>query len=68
MMTDYQKFISRGAYFYMFHSIKKVADEIDKNSNERGIILDPILQPTMVPSAVIIKLFTFLYINCSFIN
>ena len=42
----------------MFHSIKKVADEIDKNSNERGVIIDPILGPSVVPPdlAVIIKL------------
>ena len=56
MMTDYQKFISRGAYFYMFHRIKKVADEIDKNSNERGIIIDPILGPSLEEPGVIMKL------------
>ena len=56
MITDQQKFISRGAYFYMFHSIKKVADEIDEKSNERGIIIDPILGPSIRGPAVIIKL------------
>ena len=42
----------------MFHSIKKVGDEIDTNSNERGIIIDPILRPSVIPPdlAVIIKL------------
>ena len=40
----------------MFHSIKKVGEEIDKNSNERGIIIDPILGPSLVPPAVIIDL------------
>ena len=56
MITDQQKFISRGAYFYMFHSIKKVADGIEKNSNERGIIIDPILGPSIREPGVIIEL------------
>ena len=32
------------------------AADRNRNISERGIILDPVLQPTMVPSAVIKKL------------
>ena len=46
----------------MFHSLRR-RDEKKKNSNERGIILDPILQPTMVPSAVIDKSFKSIQYN-----
>ena len=33
--------------------------DTNKNISERGIILDPILQPTTVPSAVIYKLIIY---------
>ena len=37
------------------------AADTNKNISERGIILDPILQPTTVPSAVIHKLIIYKY-------
>ena len=39
------------------------AADTNKNISERGIILDPILQPTMVPSAVIDKSFKSIQYN-----
>ena len=39
------------------------ADSTNKNISERGIILDPVLQPTMVPSAVINKSFERIQYN-----
>ena len=41
------------------------AADTNKNISERGIILDPILQPTTVPSAVINKLIIFKYLISS---
>ena len=39
-----------------------------KNISERGIILDPILQPTMVPSAVSNKTFQSIQYNAKELN
>ena len=44
------------------------AADTNKNISERGIILDPILQPTMVPSAVSNKTFQSIQYNAKELN